>query len=152
MTASRQFRLRIRNGAPIKAHAVSAWKRMYIGLGEIRGRRWRFSKGGKAMFEFCKRNWLALSFFFAGICPMGIAVIAQSVPMNFGDFHLSGTQVGDVSPTVPPENSIRPWQPQKPVSYRIKWLPHSVVRCPGTGTNGERATSHQRPSTINVVV
>jgi len=50
------------------------------------------------MFEFREENWFALSYVLAVTCPVGIAVIAQTVPMALEDFQLSGTQVGDVSP------------------------------------------------------
>lgn len=58
------------------------------------------------MFELGKKNRFALSYVLLVTCPVGIAVVAQTVPMTLEDFHLSGTQVGDVSPAIigPSEN------------------------------------------------
>jgi len=52
------------------------------------------------MSESCKKNWLTRSLIFAVTCPAGIAIMAQTVPMTLEDFHLTGTQVGDISPAV----------------------------------------------------
>lgn len=46
-----------------------------------------------------KMNRPFVSLMFAVLSATGIAVMGQTVPMTLEDFHLSGTQVGDVAPT-----------------------------------------------------